>query len=35
VDFTGEVREDSWGISASFVDPDGNGWVLMQTPEAA
>ena len=35
VEFTGEVREDPWGISASFVDPDGNGWVLMQTPGAA
>jgi catechol 2,3-dioxygenase-like lactoylglutathione lyase family enzyme len=33
--FTGEVREDPWGTSASFVDPDGNGWVLMQTPAAA
>ena len=35
VEFTGEVREDPWGTSASFVDPDGNGWVLMQTPEGA
>jgi uncharacterized glyoxalase superfamily protein PhnB len=35
VEFTGEVREDPWGTSASFVDPDGNGWVLMQTPAAA
>jgi predicted enzyme related to lactoylglutathione lyase len=34
VEFTGDVREDPWGTSASFVDPDGNGWVLMQTPEA-
>jgi catechol 2,3-dioxygenase-like lactoylglutathione lyase family enzyme len=33
VEFTGEVREDPWGTSASFVDPDGNGWVLMQVPE--
>ena len=33
VEFTGEVREDPWGTSASFVDPDGNGWVLMQSPE--
>jgi catechol 2,3-dioxygenase-like lactoylglutathione lyase family enzyme len=33
VEFTGEVREDPWGTSASFVDPDGNGWVLMETPE--
>jgi catechol 2,3-dioxygenase-like lactoylglutathione lyase family enzyme len=32
VEFTGEVREDPWGTSASFVDPDGNGWVLMQSP---
>ena len=32
VEFTGEVREDPWGTSASFVDPDGNGWVLMQVP---
>ena len=35
VEFTGEVREDPWGTSASFVDPDGNGWVLMQVPAAA
>ena len=35
VEFTGEVREDPWGTSASFVDPDGNGWVLMQTPAGA
>ena len=35
VEFTAEVREDPWGISASFVDPDGNGWVLMQVPAAA
>jgi catechol 2,3-dioxygenase-like lactoylglutathione lyase family enzyme len=33
VEFTGELRMDPWGTSASFVDPDGNGWVLMQTPE--
>jgi catechol 2,3-dioxygenase-like lactoylglutathione lyase family enzyme len=32
VEFTGDVREDPWGTSASFVDPDGNGWVLMQEP---
>jgi len=32
VEFTGEMREDPWGTSASFVDPDGNGWVLMQSP---
>jgi uncharacterized glyoxalase superfamily protein PhnB len=35
VEFTGDVREDPWGTSASFVDPDGNGWVLMQVPQAA
>jgi catechol 2,3-dioxygenase-like lactoylglutathione lyase family enzyme len=35
VEFTGEVREDPWGTSASFVDPDGNGWVLMETPAGA
>jgi uncharacterized glyoxalase superfamily protein PhnB len=33
VEFTGEVRDDPWGTSASFVDPDGNGWVLMQVPD--
>jgi uncharacterized glyoxalase superfamily protein PhnB len=34
VEFTSDVREDPWGTSASFVDPDGNGWVLMQSPAA-
>jgi len=34
VEFTGAVREDPWGTWASFVDPDGTGWVLMQTPAA-
>lgn len=27
-----EVREDPWGSSATFTDPDGNGWVLMAPP---
>jgi catechol 2,3-dioxygenase-like lactoylglutathione lyase family enzyme len=30
VEFAGEVRDEPWGSSASFTDPDGNGWVLMQ-----
>jgi uncharacterized glyoxalase superfamily protein PhnB len=35
VEFTGEVRDDPWGSSAAFTDPDGNGWVLMQPPAGA
>jgi catechol 2,3-dioxygenase-like lactoylglutathione lyase family enzyme len=35
VPFTGEPREDPWGASATFADPDGNGWVLMQPPAGA
>jgi catechol 2,3-dioxygenase-like lactoylglutathione lyase family enzyme len=31
--FSGEIREDPWGTSVSFGDPDGNGWVLMQVDE--
>jgi predicted enzyme related to lactoylglutathione lyase len=34
VEFTGEPRDDPWGSSAPFSDPDGNGWVLMQPPAA-
>ena len=30
VAFPAGVRDDPWGSSASFADPDGNGWVLMQ-----
>jgi catechol 2,3-dioxygenase-like lactoylglutathione lyase family enzyme len=25
-----EIQEMSWGMSATFADPDGNGWVLQQ-----
>jgi catechol 2,3-dioxygenase-like lactoylglutathione lyase family enzyme len=34
VGFTSPPRDDPWGSSASFTDPDGNGWVLMQPPAA-
>ena len=34
VAFTGEPRDEPWGSSAPFADPDGNGWVLMQPPAA-
>jgi catechol 2,3-dioxygenase-like lactoylglutathione lyase family enzyme len=30
IEFLGEISEDPWGSSATFRDPDGNGWVLMQ-----
>src|SRR3954451_298516 len=35
LEFGGDIREDPWGTSASFSDPDGNGWVLMQVAEEA
>lgn len=25
-----EIEEMPWGMSATFTDPDGNGWVLQQ-----
>jgi catechol 2,3-dioxygenase-like lactoylglutathione lyase family enzyme len=30
----GEVRQEPWGRYALFKDPDGNGWILRQPPEA-
>ena len=30
----GEIRQESWGRYATFTDPDGNGWILRQPPEA-
>ena len=32
VEFAADVREEPWGTFATFTDPDGNGWVLMQPP---
>jgi uncharacterized glyoxalase superfamily protein PhnB len=29
--FTDTVQEEMWGRFAAFDDPDGNGWVLMQS----
>jgi predicted enzyme related to lactoylglutathione lyase len=28
-----EIQEMPWGMSATFADPDGNGWVLQQFAE--
>jgi predicted enzyme related to lactoylglutathione lyase len=28
-----EIQEMPWGKSATFTDPDGNGWVLQQFTE--
>jgi catechol 2,3-dioxygenase-like lactoylglutathione lyase family enzyme len=32
VSFNGPVEEQFWGRFATFDDPDGNGWVLQQSP---
>ena len=34
VRFHGPIEEQFWGRFATFDDPDGNGWVLMQAPAA-
>src|SRR4051794_7999190 len=34
VQFHGPIEEQFWGRFATFDDPDGNGWVLTQRPEA-
>jgi len=28
-----DVKEAPWGRYATFSDPDGNGWVLQESPE--
>ena len=28
------LAEEQWGQFATFSDPDGNGWVLVQSPDA-
>ncbi len=28
------IEEAEWGKFATFSDPDGNGWVLVQSPDA-
>ena len=30
VQFSGPIERQSWGTFATFDDPDGNGWVLME-----
>jgi catechol 2,3-dioxygenase-like lactoylglutathione lyase family enzyme len=32
VKFRGPINNDPWGRSAVFNDPDGNGWVINETP---
>jgi len=32
VRFNGPVEQQFWGRYATFDDPDGNGWVLQQSP---
>lgn len=29
-----EIKQEPWGRYAMFSDPDGNGWILRQPPEA-
>lgn len=30
----GNIEQQPWGRYAMFKDPDGNGWILRQPPEA-
>jgi predicted enzyme related to lactoylglutathione lyase len=29
----GDIHQASWGRHAAFSDPDGNGWVLAESPD--
>ncbi|HLZ72106.1 MAG TPA: VOC family protein [Dehalococcoidia bacterium] len=33
--WNGPIEEASWGTFATFDDPDGNGWVVVQAQPAA
>lgn len=32
--FVTDIKTEPWGLFSSFKDPDGNGWILRQDPEA-
>jgi len=34
VQFSGPIERQPWGTFATFDDPDGNGWVLMEQPRS-